>query len=154
MERSLNQRPESAENQLYLRLLDQLLPDEARILAAASDDTPIAVCHLEAANRLGTTSIPVLSNASRVGNEAGVMLTDQVPNYIAHLRALNLLNIGSEDKNLGSKYELIENDSAFRKALAHIEEEMKLRPRITRATAFLSTLGRGLWQTCQTGSAR
>lgn len=150
LQRSLDQRPPAAEKHLYLRLLDQLLPDEARILAATSGGTPIAICHLEAANRLGTARIPVILYASRIGNEAGVMLTRQVPNYLAHLCTLNLLQTGTEDKNLGAKYELIENDSAFRKGLTLIEDELSLRPRITRATAHLSPLGRDLWQACHT----
>lgn len=149
MDRSLNQRPDKAERELFLQLLDQLVPDEARIMAAVSDGSRMPVCHLDATNRLGTTSTRVLSNASRVGNEAGVMLTDRVPYYIGHLQELGLLDIGPEDKSLAAKYELIENDSTMREASARIENEMSMRPRLTRGTAYLSPLGQKLWEVCQ-----
>lgn len=149
MDRSLNQRPDKAERELFLQLLDQIVPDEARIMAAVSDGSSMPVCHLDATNRLGTTSTSVIANASRVGNEAGVMLTDRVPYYISHLHELGLLAIGPEDKSLASKYELIENDSTIRDASARIENEMSMRPRLTRGTACLSPLGQKLWEVCQ-----
>lgn len=149
MERSLNQRPDKAERELFLQLLDQLVPDEARIMAAVSDGGSIPVCHLDATNRLGTTSTRIIANASRVGNEAGVMLTDRAPYYISHLQELGLLDAGPEDKALASKYELIENESTVREASARIENEMGMRARLTRGTAHLSPLGQKLWEVCQ-----
>lgn len=149
MERSLNQRPDKAEQNLFLQLLDQLVPDEARILAAVSDGGSIPVCHLDATNRLGTTSNSVIAHASRVGNEAGVMLGDRVPYYVGHLHELGLLDIGPEDKSLATKYEMIENDSTIRDATSRIENEMHMRARLTRGTAYLSPLGQQLWEVCQ-----
>lgn len=149
MERSLDQRPDTAERDLFLRLIDQLVPDEARIVAALSDGSRIAVCHLDARSRLGGTSIRVLSDASRIGSECGVMLTDRVPYYLEHLHELALLEAGPEDRSLGGKYELIETDSMVRAAITRIESEMKMRAQLTRASAALSPLGLKLWQACQ-----
>lgn len=149
MDRSLNQRPDKAECELFLQILDQLVPDEARIMAAVSDGSSIPVCHLDATNRIGSSSTRVISNASRVGNQAGVMLTDRVPYYLGHLQELGLLSTGPGDKSLASKYELIENDSIVREASSRIENDMSMRPRLTRSTLYLSPLGQKLWEVCQ-----
>lgn len=149
MERSLDQTADTAANQLYLRLLAQLLPDEARILAALSDGNPVPICHLEAGSRLGNANLPVMMNVSRVGKQSGVMLPANAPHYVAHLRHLELVEIGTEDKTQGSTYQMIESGSEFRAAIKHIEQEMNLRPKVRRATAYLSSLGHDLWQACQ-----
>lgn len=148
MDRAFEQKPDTAEASLYLRMVKQLLPDEARILAALSDGESTAICHLEASNRLGTESLPVLLNVNRVGHEAGVMLAARSPYYIGNLRDMGLVDTGPEDKTLANRYELIESDSAVRAAWGQIEQNMKLRPRLTRATAYLSPLGQDLWQAC------
>lgn len=151
MDRAFDQKPDTAATSLYLRLVKQLLPDEARILAALSNGEPTAICHLEASNRLGTESIPVLLNVNRVGHEAGVMLAARSPYYIGNLRDMGLVDTGHEDKTLANRYELIESDSAVRAAWGQIEQNMKLRPRLTRATAYISPLGQDLWQACYPG---
>lgn len=152
MERSLNLNPDQAEEELNQRLLDQLMPDEARILAALSDGGQIAICHVDATSRLGTHSERILSNVSRIGQEAGVILPHNVPHYIGHLLDLGLLETGPEDKNRGTEYEMIETQSLVRKRCEKIENEMSMKPRITRLTARLSPLGKNLWDTCQPGS--
>lgn len=152
MERSLNLDPEQAEEAFYQRLLEQLVPDEARILAALSDGGHITICHVDATSRLGTHSQRLLSNMSRVGQETGVILTDNVPYYIGHLLDLGLLQMGPEDKTKGTQYEMIETNSQVRKLCDQIEKEMHMKPRMSRHTARLSALGAHLWQTCQPGT--
>lgn len=151
MERSLNLNPEQAEDEFYQRLLDQLVPDEARILAALSDGGHITVCHVDATSRMGTHSERMLSNMSRVGQEAGVILTDNVPHYISHLLDLGLLETGPEDKDKTTQYEMIETNSQVRKLCEQIEKDMRMKPRMSRHTARLSALGKHLWKICQPG---
>lgn len=145
IQRSLDQRPERAENELFDFMVAQLVPDETRILAAVSDGSAIAICHVEATNRLGTTSTRILHNASRVGQECGVMLTASVPYYLAHLLELGLLVRGPEDKRLEDKYELLETDSNLRDMRHQIESDMGLRVRLVRETVRLSELGQRFW---------
>ena len=146
---SLNQNPQQAEQAFHSQLLQQLLPDEARILAALSDGGHIAVAHVDATSRLGTHSERLLSNVSRVGQEAGVILTDNVPYYISHLVSLGLVEIGPEDTKLTTKYEMIETNSLVRKLNERIENEMLMKPRLARHTARLSPAGSRLWDACQ-----
>lgn len=152
MQRSLDQRPDSAERVLLNQLVAQLVPDEARILAALSDGSRIAVCHLDGVSRLGVSHARVVAFASRVGAEAGVMLGDRVPYYLSHLLELSLVQAGPEDRALAPKYELIENDTALRMAADTIGKDLGLRPRVVRATVALSPLGQRLWERCAPGN--
>lgn len=149
IDRSLNTPPDRAEQEFYQQVLNQLLPDEARILAALSDGNQAALCHVEASSRLGTHSDRILSNVSRIGVDAGVLLTDNMPYYIGHLVDLGILEIGPENKTLASKYEMVETNSQVRKTCERIENELGMKPKISRHTVQLSELGGRLWQNCQ-----
>lgn len=149
---SLQQRPEDARLYLFDRIVAQLVPDEARIIAALSDGEPVAVCHVGAGMRVGPVSRWVLENASTVGKDAGVMLNDQVPNYLAHLRMLGLVRIGGPSDALQTKYEILETDARVREAVAMVDNELRMRPRLQRGTLVLSELGQALWRACETSA--
>jgi hypothetical protein len=149
LHRSVSQQPDTAKTELFLRLVEQLVPDEARLIAALSDGSRRAICHLDATNMLGTSSTRMLSHVSRLGVECGVMLAEHTHVYLGHLQALGLLLTAPEDKSLGTQYELIETDSRVREVIRHIETDLQLRPRISRQTIALSPLGGTLWSHCQ-----
>lgn len=148
MEHSLNQTPDSARYHFYQQLVEQLVPDEARLLTALSDGTPVPVCHLEAVPRLLGDRHRVLSFLSRIGHESGAMLTDQVPCYLQHLMAMGLLQTRGEDTKQNNKYETIENDSEARKAFDEIEKNRGFKPRFIRQAVQLSATGQQFWQAC------
>ena len=149
MDRSLNQTLETAQQALFSKLLDQLVPDEIRILNAMSDGSRFAVCNIEAVGLLGSGAIPVLENLSRIGNESGVMLNDTVPFYLGRLRSLGLVEMGPADKDATTKYDMIENDSVVRETTDKIEKEMKMKVRAVRKTVYLSPLGARFISTCR-----
>jgi len=149
LDRSVSQQPETARTELFLRIVEQLVPDEARLVAALSDGSQRAICHLDAANLLGTSSTRMLGHVSRLGVECGVMLAEHTHFYLAHLQSLGLLLTAPEDKALGTQYELIETDSRVREVIQHIENDLQLRARIIRQTVALSPLGAALWSHCQ-----
>ncbi len=79
LDRSMYSRPpDDSRNALYLSLLSDLLPDEARILAALSDGSTYPVVDI-AEPLLGTSTVLVLTNASTVGRAAGVSLPPSHP---------------------------------------------------------------------------
>src|SRR5690242_12429574 len=71
LDRSMYSRPDESRTALYLSLLEDLLPDEARILAALSDGATYPIIDI-AEPLLGTSTVLVLTNASTVGRAAGV----------------------------------------------------------------------------------
>lgn len=148
-DQSLEQTPDSAMNRVYGRIVNQLLPDEVRILTAMSDGSDIAISHLLArGGRFKSSEHRVMAFLSRVGNESGVMLAEAVPHYLAHLFSLGLLDGGPEDTTQTAKYEAIENGSEVRAACEMMRKESRLRPVFIRETAHLSAFGKAFWTAC------
>lgn len=148
LEAALEQSQESAREALLLRTVRQLVPDEARILAALADGHSAALMHLGAGPMVGPATQRWLENLSPVGKEAGVQLIDQTPAYITHLRALGLLESGDEDKSLHIKYQLMEGDTKVRKTAEEIEK-CGLRPRFFRRSLRISAAGKAFWDACE-----
>lgn len=148
MDASLEQSADSARELLALRTVQQLVPDEARILAALADGHASALLHLGAGMVVGPATQRWLENLSPVGREAGVALIERTPQYIAHLRNLGLLESGDEDRSLQLKYQLIEADTQVRKACEEIEKS-KLRPKFIRRTIRMSEAGKAFWAACE-----
>lgn len=147
MEESAEQSPEQALERLALRTVRQLVPDEARILAALADGHSAALVHLGAGSLVGPASQRWLENLSPVGRECGVRLLDQVPVYLANLRTLGLLESGDEDKSLHLKYQMIEADTIVRRTCGEIEKA-GLRPKFFRRTVRISEAGKSFWKAC------
>ena len=146
LEDAQEQTREDAQRYLAQRIVRQLVPDEARIVAGLSDGREAALIHL-AATRLGRPTQRWLENVSQVGRESGVQLLSQVPTYVGHLRQLGLVEIGAEDPELLIKYQLLEADTKVRAAIKEIEAQGQ-RPRFFRGTLRLSEEGRAFWTAC------
>jgi Abortive infection alpha len=147
--RSLDQTPQQARRDAFATILRQLVPDEARIIAALSDGGGHAVIHVTAGSTLGSATRRVLSNVSPVGQAAGVQLRDMTPHYLAHLQELGLVELVAEDVEQRLKYEILESATAVRDAIAAIEGASKMnRARIVRRTVRLTPLGCDLWAAC------
>lgn len=145
LNRSLEQTPLRAREYLYLALLRQLVPDEARILSALADGSTYPLLHVECRTGVNATR-RLLSNASTVGRAAGVAVPASVPRYIARLQHLDLVEAGEQDRALSVQYDIAMTDSRVREA----EDAARAqgRARIVRATLRISPLGRELWDAC------
>ncbi len=143
--RSLEQTKQRAREYLYLALLRQLVPDEARILSALADGSVYPVIHVDA--RTGVSgSRRVLSHASTVGRAAGVAVPDSVPRYLARLLHFDLVELGAEDPTLTVQYDILLTDPVLRAAEDTARTEG--RARFVRRTVHISPLGRDLWDAC------
>lgn len=148
LDTALEQSQDSAREALLLRTVRQLVPDEARILAALADGHASALMHLGAGPMVGPATQRWLENLSPVGKEAGVQLIDQTSAYVTHLRELGLLESGDEDKSLQLKYQLMEGDTKVRKTAEEIEKS-GLRPKFFRRTIRMSEAGKAFWAACE-----
>ena len=135
---------EAIEQDFFVRLLRQLNPSEARILVLMADGSVWPMVHVNAGALPGMGSQRVLSYASSVGKEAGVLLRAQVPNFIAHMFALGLISVGGEAKGLEPDYEILEADTLVRDAMAHVEDDRGQYANIERCTIRLSEFGEAL----------
>jgi hypothetical protein len=146
LHRSLHQSTEDARGELFAALLRQLVPDEARILAAlAGKSAPLV--HVYGRGR-GSAARPLLENASGVGRTAGLSLPDLAPTYVSRLLALGLVEIGDEDPALAVELEILMADPLVRAAIKDADALSRLPPRIVRGTLRLSALGAALWDGC------
>ena len=142
--------PDAALDALYRQTLSQLVPDQVSMLDVLAERRIAPLCHL-GASRLpaGPISTTVLSNASSLGREAGVLLREYVPQYMTHLLSLGLLQAGPEDDALEPEYELLMADTQLREMRQHVRDTLRLYPRTLRASVTLSDYGRALWRDCR-----
>lgn len=147
MDRSMNQTPESALEAFYQQLLQELVPDEARLLNVATGGHRIAISHLELSTRKGPAG-RALAYLSRAGNEAGVMRNELTPLYLQHLQSMGLLDLGPEDSESGNKYEMLENESIVRKTMDKIGKDRTYKAKLVRESLVLSSLGEAFLAAC------
>jgi len=141
---SIEQSAQEARLRLFIQLLAQLHPDEARILAALSDGTQYPVINVATRGSLGSMGPVILENASTVGRSAGVALPDWVPTYVTHLQQLQLVSVGPESYALADGYEILLTEAVVRQA----QIDAGPHSRIVRRSLRLSGLGRDLWDNC------
>ncbi|AKK30947.1 hypothetical protein AB431_28570 [Mycobacterium sp. EPa45] len=145
LDRSMYSRPDDSRTALYLSLLQELLPDEARILAALSDGASYPVIDI-AEPLLGTSTALVLTNASTVGRAAGVSLPHHTPLYVSRLVLAGLAVIGPEGGNaMYDDYEMLLTDAVVNMAIAKARRGIR-SARVIRRTVRISELGQELWE--------
>lgn len=150
LNRSANMDGAQAADCLHTTLVAQLVPDEARILAALADGVPRPSVDIVQRGPLGTPSLNgqrvVLRNASTVGRAAGVSAPGYVPVYLTRLYRLGLVDIGAEDPELAEQYDILMTDQLVRAAEARARQARRGAPRVIRRTVTVSDLGARLWQ--------
>jgi hypothetical protein len=140
LERSANRSPGSSQEYLFGTIISQLVPDEARIIAALADTRPRATCDVVDKSRGG---VVLLANASLIGATAGVAEPRNTPTYLARLRGFGLVGFGPEDEKLSGEYDALAGEETVRAAQA-----VARRPsgtRLRRGTVRLSPLGQAFW---------
>lgn len=141
LERSLTQDTAGGKREASVAMLRQLVPDEARMIAALAQGPSAPLLHV--LPRGGGERI--LANASLIGRTAALTLPSQTPAYVTHLRRLGLVETGPEDPGNKQGYEMLMADKAVRAALK--EGELgKLPARVVKRTLVLSAQGRALWE--------
>jgi hypothetical protein len=151
LERALEQSTASSKQELYHRLLDRLLPDEARILSALSDGSVFPLVNVYSRNLSGLPGEPLLENACLVGRMANVSLPHLTPVYVSNLLSQGLVEVGPEDVALKDDYMILVADSAVLKAVKS-GSRGPIAPPIERRTLQMSALGGDLWSAA-TGTA-
>jgi hypothetical protein len=149
--RALEQSTSSSRRELYHRLLDRLVPDEARILSALSDGSAFPLVNVYARNLSGLPGEPLLQNACLVGRMANVSLPPLTPVYVSHLLSEGLVELGPEDAALKDDYQILVADSAVLKAVK-AGSRGPIAPPVERRTLRMSALGNDLWSAA-TGTA-
>lgn len=146
LKQALNQSVNEAREALYESLLDQLVPDEARIIGALSDGSHHALIHVGVGPPVGPVVRVMISNVSNLPKAADVTLLEHSRYYISHLRDLEILETGPEDPSLAVKYQVLQGDSDVRRRMKEVEKETKMPVRYLHRVVRLSPLGMDLWK--------
>lgn len=132
---------------LFGTIVSQLVPDEARVLAALAGGKQFAVVDVVAKN-VGRAARPVLANASQLGDVAGIAPARNAATYLTRLHGLGLVEFGPAADELAASYEKLAVDSAVQDARVTIERNKMGGVKLIRKTVALSALGRDFWTAC------
>lgn len=144
LDRALDQSTGDGRSELYHRLIDQLVPDEARILSALSDGSSAPLVSVRARTVSGGPGVVVLANASLVGRTANLALPHMTPSYVTHLLSLGLLERGPEDPAMKQDYEILLAESYVLQAIKTASRG-PVPARVEKRTVQITELGRNLW---------
>lgn len=142
--RALEQSTTSGQEELFHRILDQIVPDEARIISALSDGSASPMVSVHALNRAGLLGEALIENASLVGRTANVALPALTPTYVGHLIALGLLESQPEDEDLKEEYQILLAESEVLRAIRR-GSIGPVPARVEKRTVRLTGLGLALW---------
>ncbi|MFI6868376.1 Abi-alpha family protein [Nocardia sp. NPDC050406] len=124
----------------YSRILDQLAPDEARIVRFLYLDGPQPLVDV----RTGRTANGRGGRFNLVGDDAGLRYPNRIDEYLTNLRRLGLLDFGREPLGNPNRYQLIETLPEVRKLLKRAGFTTKVLYRSIELTSF----GGGFVRTC------
>lgn len=144
LDRAIEQSGTASRQELFDKLLDQLVPDEARIISALSDGSASPLLHVYARTRAGLPGDVALENMSLIGKTANLTLPHLTPIYVRHLLWLGLVESGAEDTSLKEEYEILAADTTVLGVIKKVSRG-PIPARIEKCTLRLSGLGLELW---------
>jgi hypothetical protein len=144
LDRAVGQNTASSRQELFHKILDQMVPDEARIVSALSDGSASPLLNVYARTRAGLGVEVVLENMSLIGKTANLALPQLTPMYVSHLLSLGLVESGPEDSSMKDEYEILAADTMVLQAIKTASRG-PIPARIEKFTLQLSGLGLELW---------
>jgi hypothetical protein len=133
----------------YARILEDLAPDEARILRMLADQGPQPAVDVRSGLvPLKSTSELVAAGLSMIGPEAGCRHLDDVPAYLNNLFRLGLIWFSSEPLQDPLRYQVLESQPEVTDAL-----ESSGRTRTVRRSIHLTPFGADFCELCLPGKA-
>jgi Abortive infection alpha len=144
LDRAIGQNTASSRQELYHKILDQIVPDEARIISTLSDGSTSPLLNVYGRTLAGLVGEVALENMSLIGKTANLALPHLTPMYVSHLLSLGLVESGPEDSAMKDEYEILAADNAVLQAIKNASRG-PIPARIEKYTLRLSGLGLELW---------
>jgi hypothetical protein len=148
LERSVEADRGTSREYLFGTIISQLVPDEARILAALAEGSPFASVDVVVRQFGRSSGRTVLGNASAVGRAAGVVTPENVPAYVTRLHGFGLIDFGPAEDVLDTQYDILATDSTVQAAQAGAEARRQGSVRLVRKTIRISRFGQDFWAAC------
>ena len=92
----------------YARILEELAPDEARILRMLADRGPQPAVDVRSVQLLGLGSQSVAEGLNMIGPQAGCRHPERVPSYLNNLYRLGLIWFSKEPVDDAIAYQVLE----------------------------------------------
>ncbi len=128
----------------YARILDDLAPDEARILLLLLRGGPQPSVDVRTGGRVGLISSALVApGMSMIGARAGCRYLEEVPAYLNNLFRLGLIWSSREPLEDPVEYQVVEAQPAVLAAMHSVRF-----PRVVRRSIHLTPFGIGLCQAC------
>lgn len=127
----------------FERILDNLAPDEARILRLLARRGPQAAVDVRGAKPLNLGSQMVAPGLSMIGTEAGCRFLDRVPAYLTNLYRLGLIWFSREPLEDPRDYQVLEAQPQVIEALESVG-----RGKTVRRSIHLTPLGDEFCRVC------
>lgn len=131
----------------FARIIDQLAPDEARILKLLVNEGPQGIVYVNKAAPLGIGAREIARRLSMIGHEAGCLHIELVPAYLDNLVSHGLVAIRRDALEDEAPYQVIEAQPEVVAALQAAGGTI-FRGQITRRSVHLTDFGRTFCQVC------
>lgn len=140
-----------AKNRDYLfgSIVSQLVPDEARILAALAAGRSFAAIDVVAAKQMSrATKRTVLRNVSTVGAAAQISTPGDVAHHVTRLHSFGLVEFGPPGDDLAGQFDVLLEDPVVKETRSTIDGGKEGSSRIVRKSLSLSPFGQEFWDAC------
>lgn len=131
----------------FLRIIDQLAPDEARILKLLVNDGPQGIVYVNKTAPFGIGAREIARRLSMVGRGAGCLHPELVPAYLDNLVSHGLVAIRRDPLTDELAYQVIEAQPEVTEAIDGAGKSV-FRGQITRRSIHLTDFGRTFCQVC------
>lgn len=129
------------------RIVDQLAPDEARILRLLVNEGPQAIVYVNRAAPLGLGAREVARRLSLIGREAGCQRPGLVPAYLDNLVRLGLVAIRRDPVLDETAYQVLEAQPEVVEAMKSVKSGI-FRGQSSRRSIHITDFGRSFCQVC------
>jgi len=123
-------------------ILEQLAPDEARILRLLCSSGPQAAVDVREAKPLGITAQLIQGGMTMIGTESGVRWIDRVPAYLNNLERLGLIWFSREPLEDPLRYQVLEAQPEVLTAMG------RARSKTVRRSIRLTPFGEDFCDVC------
>jgi hypothetical protein len=149
LERSRDVWSDEEPHPAYVRILEDLAPDEARILVHMLREGPQPSVDVRTGGPVGlVSSTLVASGLTMIGARAGVRYGDEVPAYLNNLFRLGLVWFSSEQVEDPRDYQVLEAQPDVLEAMHAVRF-----PRLVRRSIHLTPFGTNFCRTCLVDAA-
>lgn len=143
LETSANVHYEEPYHPAYGRILDELAPDEARILRLMVIEGPQPVVEVRTSSPIPGASQRIASQLNMIGAEAGCRYSERVPSYLNNLERLGLVWFSDEELSDPTRYQILEAQPDVMDALREAS-----RTKTVRGSLRMTPFGTDFAQTC------